>query len=268
MTTPAFAVSLHDVAPATWPECERLLEMLAPYRTPVTLLVTPHYRAGVRLDAAPECIAALHARVTAGDEIALHGYFHVDDGPPPRSARDWAMRRVWTDREGEFAALDPACAGRRLDAGLAILRDVGLEPAGFVAPAWLLGRGAQCALAQRAFRYTSTRDVLLALPGWSRVSAPSFVYSTRAAWRRVLSRHWNRRRVHVLGALPRLRVALHPAEALHRRVLDEWRRLFDVLAATRSPALETAWLPHASPPSATEVTPAAAKRRDAGAAAA
>jgi predicted deacetylase len=235
-------VSIHDVAPATWPECEALLALLAPFGVHTTLLVTPHYRGGVRLDAAREVATALRERTRGGDEVVLHGYYHRDDGPPPRSARDWAMRRLWTDREGEFAALDASDAARRLSRGAAILRRVGLEPAGFVAPAWLLGRGAQAALRASALRYTCTRDLLLALPGFEPVRAPSLVYSTRAAWRRVLSRHWNRHRLDALELEPRVRVALHPAEARYPRVLAEWRVLLERLAAERRGVLETSWL--------------------------
>lgn len=237
-----WAVSIHDVAPATQGECERLLELLAPYATPITLLVTPHYRRGTRLDAARACTEWLRGRVARGDEVALHGYYHVDDGPPPRSPRDWAMRRLWTDREGEFAALDAHTARTRLDAGCALLRDAGLPPAGFVPPAWLLGRGARTALPGSGLAYTSTRDALLRLPDFTPLRAPSLVYSTRAGWRRRLSRHWNERRLALLVREPRLRLALHPVDTRHPQVLTEWRRLLDVVAHSRRATLETGWL--------------------------
>lgn len=260
MIAPTWAISLHDVAPATWAECGCLFDLLAPYAVPTTLLVTPHYHGGVRLDAAPDCVAALRAHTRAGDEVVLHGYLHVDDGPPARSAREWTLRRLWTDDEGEFAALDEATAARRLEAGRALLDDCGLPPAGFVAPAWLLGAGARTALARSGFRYTCTRDTLLTLPEFGVVTAPSLVYSTRAAWRRALSRHWNRRRLAAFEGLPRVRVALHPAEARHPRVLDEWRRLLDVLARSRQAVLETAWLPPAAPAVETATTSRAPAR--------
>lgn len=240
--TREWAVSIHDVAPATWPQCEELLALLAPWGVRTTLLVTPHYRRDVRLDSADDVAAALRARTRRGDEVVLHGYHHLDDGPPPRSARDWAMRRLWTDREGEFAALDADVAARRLAQGVAILHRVGLQPVGFVAPAWLLGRGAQAALRASTLRYTCTRDVLLSLPDFEPLRAPSLVYSTRAAWRRALSRHWNRRRLEALDREPRVRVALHPAEARFPRVLAEWRVLLERLAAKRRGVLETSWL--------------------------
>lgn len=238
----AWSLSLHDVAPATWPECAALLEFVAPYAVPVTLLVTPDFHGRGRVDADPAFVAALRARLAAGDEIVLHGLRHVDEGPAPRSPAEWLRRRILTASEGEFAALDAREAARRLDEGLACLARAGLPVAGFVPPAWLLGPGARAALAKSTIAYTSTRDRLYRLPDFAAVDAPSLVWSTRAAWRRTVSRHWNARRLATHRGAPRLRVALHPAEARYPTVLADWARLLDVLAATRSPALETAWL--------------------------
>jgi predicted deacetylase len=239
----SWAVSLHDVAPATWPDCERLLDVVAPYGIPVTLLVTPHLHRGITADADAAFVAALHDRVARGDEIVLHGYAHVDDAPAPTRPADWVRRRLLTDAEGEFAALDAREAARRLEQGKAMLTRIGLAPIGFVPPAWLLGDGARIALSGTTLAYTSTRDRLYALPEFEAVVAPSLVYSTRAAWRRTASRYWNRARLWQRRGADRVRVALHPAEARYERVLDEWRRLFDALATPRTPVLETAWLP-------------------------
>lgn len=239
----AWAVSLHDVAPTTWPACEALLALVAPYDVRVTLLVTPWFHRGVRADVDPAFVAALHERVSRGDEIVLHGYTHVDDAPAATNPRDWIRRRWLTDGEGEFAALVAADAARRIEAGVAMLTGLGLAPAGFVPPAWQMGGGARAALTTSGLAYAATRDHLHALPAFDPVYAPSLVYSTRAAWRRLVSRHWNRSRLRTLRDVARVRVALHPAEANYPAVLDEWRGLLAALAATRVPALETDWLP-------------------------
>ena len=262
-----WAVSLHDVAPETWPACRRLLAMLEPFGVPVTLLVTPHFHGGRRVDEDPAFVRAVRARLGRGDEVVLHGYYHVDDGPLPSSPRDWFARRVLTASEGEFAALDAAEAVRRLRAGTRLLARLGLSPAGFVAPAWLLGDGARAALAATALAYTCTRDVLYALPSFEAVRAPSLVYSTRAAWRRSASRRWNRRRLVTLTDEPRLRVALHPAEAGHPGVLDDWTDLLRALALARRPVLESSWLPlsaRASSAPARPPAPASPERAAAG----
>jgi predicted deacetylase len=238
-----WAVSLHDVAPDTWPACARLLALLEPFGAPVTLLVTPHFHGRRRVDEDPGFVRALRRRVARGDEIALHGYYHLDDAPPPATLRDWWSRRVLTASEGEFAAIGTVEARRRLAEGARMLARVGLAPKAFVAPAWLLGDAARSALAETSLPYTCTRDELYALPSFESIRAPSLVYSTRAAWRRTVSRHWNRRRLARLAGEPRLRIALHPAEAAHPAVLDDWTDLLATLARSRQAVLESAWLP-------------------------
>lgn len=242
-----WAVSLHDVAPDTWPACARLLALVEPFGASVTLLVTPHFHGRHRLDEDPGFVRALRRRLVRGDEIALHGYFHLDDAAPPTTLRDWFRRRVITASEGEFAAIGAADARRRLTDGTLMLARAGLTAKGFVAPAWLLGDGARTALMETSLAYTSTRDELYALPSFEAVRAPSLVYSTRAAWRRAASRIWNRRRLARLAAEPRLRVALHPADAAHPAVLDDWTHLLGTLARSRQAVLESSWLPVRAP---------------------
>ena len=242
MTARAWSVSVHDVAPATWPDCLRLLEMLAPWSVRVSLLVVPDFHGRGRSDQDRAFIAALRRRVAGGDEVLLHGFTHRDDAPAPRTLNDWWRRRVITDAEGEMAALNQVDAAARISSGIALLNSAGIAPAGFVAPAWLLGPGARAAVVQSGLAYTATRDQLVALPAWTALTAPSLVYSTRSRLRRLASRAWNARRARLLTASPLLRVALHPADARHPRVLGHWRSLISGLASDRSPVLESRWL--------------------------
>ena len=244
MNARAWSVSIHDVAPATWPECLRLLELLAPWSIRVTLLVVPDFHGRGRSDGDGAFMAALRRRVSGGDEVVLHGFTHRDDAPAPRTPRDWWRRRVITDSEGEMATLDQTEAAARIESGTALLRSAGLPPAGFIAPAWLLGPGARAALAHSGLGYTATRDELVALPGWTAVTAPSLVYSTRSRLRRFASHIWNARRARLLAVTPLLRVALHPADAHHPAVLGHWSSLLSVLGSERSPVLESRWLRH------------------------
>src|SRR6185369_14504453 len=74
---PALCISIHDVAPATWADCARLLEALAPLGPlPLTLLVVPDYhRQGA---AVPGWYRhAVERRLEMGDELALHGWNHL-----------------------------------------------------------------------------------------------------------------------------------------------------------------------------------------------
>jgi predicted deacetylase len=237
-----FAVSVHDVAPHTWTACQRLLEAVRPVGAPITWLVTPHHHRRTRIDADPAFVAALRARVAAGDEIALHGYYHVDDALPPRSPTAWFERRVLTAGEGEFAALTCAAAESRIASGLALLVTVGLAPTGFVAPAWLMSPGTRRALRTSGLAYACSRDALLPLPDGPPVVAPSLVWSARSAWRRRASLVWNRARLVRCARAPLLRVALHPADAEHPQVLRAWTELMGRLADSRVAVLESRWL--------------------------
>jgi uncharacterized protein len=242
VTERAWSVSIHDVAPSTWPDCLRLLDLLSEWRVSVSLLVVPDFHGRGPSDADPAFMVALRERTARGDEVVLHGYYHRDDAPRSRTWRDWWRRRVLTDGEGEMAAMNESDAARRIASGTALLAAVGLPPAGFVAPAWQLGPGARSALIASGLAYTATRDELIALPDWTALPAPSLVYSSRSALRRTLSRAWNGHRLDAMNSAPLLRVALHPIDALYPRVVSHWRKLIQALASERSPVLESRWL--------------------------
>lgn len=221
---PALCVSIHDVAPATWTDCARLLDALATLGPPpLTLLVVPDYhRQGSALPGRYR--DALERRLAAGDELALHGWCHLDEGPPPAGVRDWLRRQVYTAGEGEFAALSAAEAARRLDAGRAWFAAQGWPLAGFVAPAWLLGPGAWQALAQPVahrprFAYTTTLRVFHSFVPQRTLSADCVVYSARSSVRRAASLAWNARPRD--RSAPLLRIALHPADASHPTLLRQ-----------------------------------------------
>lgn len=238
-------IELHDVAPATWPECARILQVLDGIGTgpvPITLLVVPNYhgRGSIVHDAAFR--AAIDTRLRRGDEVALHGFFHLDDGPPPRNWRDWIERRVLTQAEGEFAAIDAPAAREKLERGLAAMRAAGWPVRGFVPPAWLLSPGARAALTEFPLAYTATRRGLYTLPDWRLDPSVTLAYSPRSAWRRSMSRM-------LIGAqwisAPRgalLRLAIHPADARFGDVLERWRRIVTRAVATRTPLTKSASL--------------------------
>ena len=122
----AVAVAVHDVSPATWHECRALLAMLDDLGVPcLSLLVVPdfHRRANVLDDAA--FIGAMESRLARGDELVLHGYFHVDDAAAPRTPRAYFERRMLTRAEGEFAALDAEAAAARIAHGIALFDRLG-----------------------------------------------------------------------------------------------------------------------------------------------
>lgn len=223
-------VSLHDVAPATLPDCRKTLAFLDALRIgPVALLVVPDYHGLGRADRDERFCDFLRARARRGDEIVLHGYLHRDGAEPVHGVRDWLERRVYTDREGEFSRLNANSARARLLRGLAVLRSAGWQPTGFVAPAWLTSPGTRYALESLPIRYFATRSSVCLVADERRIAAPSLVMSTRSAWRRLLSAPWNHallgRHLHA----PVLRAALHPGDLRFGDLESLWHRLLNQL---------------------------------------
>ena len=236
----ALCVSIHDVAPATWPACLRLLQAIREVADiPVTLLVVPCYHGSDRID--PGYEAALAALMADGHELALHGYRHLDHGPPASGLRQRWLRGVYTRNEGEFAALSAAQSGLLLALGLEWFGRRGWPVDGFVPPAWLLGSGAWCALRQAPFSYTTTWTHFHLLSPWRRIWSPSLVYTARNR----SGRRWSPRVASAQAACMRtaglVRLGLHPADADHPELVRHAQRLLAALLASRAPMTKSAF---------------------------
>jgi len=227
----ALSVTIHDVAPATQLHCEQLTALVERAGgVPVTLLVVPRYHHQATTHAFERWI---ETRLRHGDELALHGLTHLDESSPPKSWADRVRRHWYTAGEGEFAAIDAVEAQRRFEAGLRWFAERGWPVRGFVAPAWLMGRGAWAALHAQSFDYTCTLNDLIGLTHGkcATLRARSLVFSTRTAWRRQLSLVW----ATALGLnqrdAPLMRVELHPSDVPHA---DVRRAIGRLLARARN----------------------------------
>jgi predicted deacetylase len=236
-------VALHDVAPATWDRCARVMAAVREVAdVPLTLLVVPAYHG--RCSAQPAFEAQLGERLAAGHELALHGYFHCDP-QTPSNLTDWVRRRVYTV-EGEFATLCEREACERIHLGQRWFAANGWPLAGFVAPAWLMSDGTWTALrSNRELSYTSTLTGLHLLPLVASLRAPCLTWSTRAAWRRVGSLAWNGTLVHAARSMPVVRLGLHPNDADDPAVRRSWQkclgRLLEDRCAVTKAAFARAW---------------------------
>lgn len=223
-------VSLHDVAPATWRSCQRVLAAVREVADiPMTLLVVPAYR-GQCSALAPGFERAMSEQLEQGHELALHGYFHRDLGAPC-SAVDWLRRRIYTAGEGEFCALSRDEASERLLLGQRWFAANHWPLAGFVPPAWLLGPDGWRALREfPTFRYVTTFSRIHMLHTGVAVPAPCLTFSTRTPWRRSLSRAWAQ-----LGWIeaPVARLALHPNDASYAPLCLAWQRKLEALLRMR-----------------------------------
>ena len=230
--SPSLAVVLHDVAPSTQHACERVMDAVAEVAdVPLTLLVVPRYRCepmpGSFVRWLGECYAV-------GNELALHGYTHVDDGTP-RHLADHFLRRHYTRGEGEFADLSMTEALRRITAGVHWFENQGFELRGFIAPAWLMSTGTWEALRWADLHYTCTLRRLVLLPERRDFVSQSIVYSTSTAWRRRASLVWNAAVAAALRRNPLLRLELHPCDADHAAIRRSWQALLERHLAERTP---------------------------------
>jgi hypothetical protein len=221
-------VSIHDVTPAQELNVTRLWELCAGRGVTPALLVVPNWHGEWPLEDHPQFISWLRARANEGAEIVLHGERHDEVGVG-RGLRDqW---RAWgrTDGEGEFLTLDALAARARMTSGLARLRELGLEPTGFVAPAWLAGEPTYEAAAAAGLTFSEDDRCVRLLRTGRRVRSPVVRWSARTparAWGSVAvaAARWMLQRG---SKWPR--IAFHPRDLDHaatavsiRRTLDRW----------------------------------------------
>ncbi|WP_137803936.1 DUF2334 domain-containing protein [Pseudomonas sp. G(2018)] len=243
ITAPSLLLVLHDVAPQTWADYQPFVDAVDTLGdVPMTWLVVPDFHKHNDLQAHPGFRNQLSARIDKGDELALHGYFHCDDGAMANNPRDWFMRRIYT-HEGEFYGLSREAAFARLRAGIEMFHQYQWPLQGFVAPAWLMSEGTRQALRQLPLTYTSDAQHLYRLPDFTAVDAPGLVWSARSAWRRGLSKlvsdqleqRWRQASV--------IRLGLHPVDMRHEFSRTYWlQTLKRLLTEGRVPMTKACWL--------------------------
>jgi predicted deacetylase len=132
---PQIAVALHDVEPATFERSALIRDWLQDHGVDrVTLLVIPARDMHPLGERSPAMRSWLIERQRAGDSIAQHG-FHHEQLRRPRGVRD-VLGASLGGRSREFVGLDEDETRRAVDAGWRVLKLAGIEPDGFVAPAY------------------------------------------------------------------------------------------------------------------------------------
>jgi predicted deacetylase len=125
------AVAIHGIEPATFERSALIRDWLDDHGIDrVTLLVIPARDLHPLADRGPDVAAWLRERAAGGDAIAQHG-FHQGD----RRGGSWP-RRAMLGESAEFHGLDPSDTRRAVHAGWRVLKLAGIEPSGFVAPAY------------------------------------------------------------------------------------------------------------------------------------
>ncbi len=228
-------VSLHDVTPAHAGAIERVYALLKEFGVArYALFVVPNWHGAWPLREHPDFVTRVRERAGRGCEIMLHGLRHDEVGARRSMGEDLrALGR--TAREAEFLALDEAAAGERVRQGLASLREAGLQPAGFVPPAWLYRPGLRTVLRSQGVAVMEDAWWVYHLASGRRVRAPCVQWSTRKAYRAAAGVVINAVRVPLERGRRLLRLAIHPPDVDHPAVGRSLRRTLERLLATRTP---------------------------------
>jgi predicted deacetylase len=145
------AVALHGIEPATFERCAVIRDWLTDHGVErVTLLVIPARDLHPVGERSPEMVRWLTERRLGGDSIAQHGFQH-ERARPPHSPRE-ILALAHGQRGGEFVGLDGEETRRAVNAGWRVLKLAGIEPDGFVAPAYAYTAALRRTLGQR-FRW-------------------------------------------------------------------------------------------------------------------
>ncbi len=235
------AVALHDVEPATFERCMEIRAWLDERDVNrVTLLVIPARDLHPVGERSPALAGWLAARRRAGDAIAQHGFQHEQLRRPSLPHRVSAPARA--RRAAEFAGLDDEETRRAVDAGWRLLKLAGIEPDGFVAPAYAYTPALRRAVSAR-FRWWAGRLSLhgAAEPAEGRPALAHGDLSIPASGRLALSRRhrllpaWGPRSIRA-GALlagNTLRLDLSPAHLRHPHQRQELERTLAQIARRR-----------------------------------
>jgi len=218
MTARTIAVAVHGIEPATFERCALIRDWLDDHGVDhVTLLVIPARDLHPVGERAPAMVDWLSERRLAGDSIAQHGFQHSGAcrGGGPREA----LGRPYRPRHGEFVGLDGAETRRAVHAGWRVLKLAGIEPDGFVAPAYAYTSALHRTLAER-FRWWAGLLRVHRAPAEGGLSvreplAPAWSMTARGPINRLLSPPLLR--AAAMLPLSTLRLDLHPADLARPR---------------------------------------------------
>lgn len=231
-------VSVHDVTPRHFERLRTIDRLLGKHGLAgrYSALIVPNFWHEWPLADHPEFLRWLRRAMGEGVEPILHGYFHVDESEH-RSAWDRLRGRTMTASEGEFLGLGKEAAHARIVAGQRLLHDhLGITPQTFIAPAWLYSQSTHEALAELGIAVAEDHlRVWSPATGATLTRGPVLSYASRSKARVAASWLWSRASTALLGAMPTLRLAIHPHDLDVPTLERELDRTLGVLLRERTP---------------------------------
>ena len=235
----SIVVSLHDVSPCTQQITSTIISELSAHGVRVcSVLVVPDYHHEGLFAKHRAFVTWLRALEADGHEVVIHGYFHERPSQTKETLRDKFVTRFYTQNEGEFYDLGYEEALRRITTARDEFRALGLNPRGFIAPAWLLGNEAEQAVRDAQLEYTTRLRTVCDLRSESIFPSRTLVYSVHNNWRRSLSHSWNAALFSLLKTKPLLRISIHPRDYSQPTI---WKQILGFIAATRSARTATTY---------------------------
>jgi predicted deacetylase len=227
-------VTIHDVTPALLPRVEALWRMCVAHNVVPGLLVVPDWHGTAPVEAAPAFTTWTREREAEGAEIFLHGERHDEVGLS-RGWRDELRAFGKTNREGEFLTLDYTAARDRIDRGLERLRTLGLDPVGFVPPAWLARAETHAAVKDAGLAVSEDDATIFVHAKGNELPSPVLRWSSRGAFRAYGSVLQAAARWTFQRAAPVMRIALHPADLDHPATAASVQRALRAWLSVRAP---------------------------------
>jgi uncharacterized protein len=227
-------VSIHDVTPAYRDEVRALHHLCAARQITPALLVVPNWHGVWPLEGYQPFVSWLRDRAAEGADVMLHGVRH-DEAGLTRRLVDEARAFGRTAREAEFLTLDRSAASARIRRGLDVLHRSGLDPIGFVPPAWLWHADGPRAVAAAGLRLSEDdRAIHLHDRGVS-IASPVVRWSARSSWRAHVSALVASARTPTLHWRGVARIALHPRDVDHPATLRSLASTMDAAVAHGTP---------------------------------
>ena len=224
--------SIHDVSPRFESEIDRLIDLLQPHvGGRIAMLVVPNHWGDAPLVPSSPFADRLRRWSDAGFEMFLHGYLHFDDRE--HAGADAWRARAMTAGEGEFLGLSRDQARERIEQGRALIEDItGTPIAGFIAPAWLYGRGAIEALGDCNIPIAEDHwRVWSPSAGETLAKGPVITWASRTRTRLASSLA----AATVLRRSPQrmLRLGVHPPDIRHPALVKSIERTLSIARRTR-----------------------------------
>lgn len=225
--------SIHDVSPRFEGEVDRLIDLLRVHvGTRMAMLVVPNHWGDAPILPGSPFATRLRDWAANGIEMFLHGFYHRDDAGHAGTG-DRLRARFMTAGEGEFLGLSREQAADRLLTGRELVEGViGRSIDGFIAPAWLYGRGALEALHDAKIPLAEDHlSVWSPATGDRLASGPVITWASRTRLRLLSSLAAAAALRH--APLEVLRIGVHPPDIRHQALVRSIDKTFKSAASTR-----------------------------------